>query len=46
MYTDAVKTTGHEGQIEVRDVIQVVAEAMEWDHKSADSMPSAASASP
>ena len=30
MYTDAVKTTGNEGKIEVRDVIQLVAEAMEW----------------
>ncbi|MCC7360653.1 MAG: (Fe-S)-binding protein [Anaerolineales bacterium] len=28
MYTDAVKTTGCEGQIDVRDVIQLVAEAM------------------
>lgn len=28
MYTDAVKTTGHEGQIEVRDVIQLIAEAL------------------
>jgi len=28
MYTDAVKTTGNEGKIEVRDVIQLVAEAM------------------
>lgn len=30
MYTDAVKTTGSEGKIEVRDVIQLVAEAMDW----------------
>jgi Fe-S oxidoreductase len=28
MYTDAVKTTGSEGKIEVRDVAQLVAEAM------------------
>ncbi len=28
MYTDAVKTTGNEGKIEVRDVIQLLAEAM------------------
>lgn len=28
MYSDAVKTTGNEGKIEVRDVIQLVAEAM------------------
>jgi hypothetical protein len=28
MYTDAVKTTGNEGKIEVRDAIQLVAEAM------------------
>jgi Fe-S oxidoreductase len=28
MYTDAVKTTGNEGKIEVRDVIQLIAEAM------------------
>ncbi|MBM4425180.1 MAG: (Fe-S)-binding protein [Chloroflexi bacterium] len=28
MYTDAVKTTGNEGKIEVRDIIQLVAEAM------------------
>ncbi len=27
MYTDAVKTTGNEGKLEVRDVIQLVAEA-------------------
>ena len=30
MYTDAVKTTGNEGKIEVRDVIQLIAEAMDW----------------
>mgnify|MGYP001611671490 CR=1 FL=1 len=28
MYTDAVKTTGNEGKIEVKDIIQLVAEAM------------------
>jgi Fe-S oxidoreductase len=28
MYTDAVKTTGNEGKIEVKDIIQVIAEAM------------------
>ncbi len=28
MYTDAVKTTGNEGKIEVKDVIQLVAEAV------------------
>ncbi|MBI3764803.1 MAG: (Fe-S)-binding protein [Chloroflexi bacterium] len=28
MYTDAVKTTGNEGKIEVKDVIQLIAEAM------------------
>lgn len=28
MYTDAVKTTGNEGKIEVRDVIQLMAEAL------------------
>ncbi len=28
MYTDAVKTTGNEGKIEVRDLIQLVAEAV------------------
>ena len=28
MYTDAVKTTGNEGKIEVRDVIQLIVEAM------------------
>jgi Fe-S oxidoreductase len=27
MYSDAVKTTGNEGKIEVRDIIQLVAEA-------------------
>jgi Fe-S oxidoreductase len=31
MYTDAVKTTGNEGKIEVRDVIQLIAEAIEWE---------------
>jgi len=29
MYSDAVKTTGNEGKIEVKDIIQVIAEAME-----------------
>ncbi len=29
MYSDAVKTTGNEGKIEVRDLIQLVAEAVE-----------------
>ncbi|MBI5292654.1 MAG: (Fe-S)-binding protein [Chloroflexi bacterium] len=28
MYSDAVKTTGNEGKIEVRDIIQLIAEAM------------------
>ena len=28
MYSDAVKTTGNEGLIEVRDLIQLVAEAV------------------
>jgi hypothetical protein len=28
MYSDAVKTTGNEGKIEVRDLIQLVAEAV------------------
>ncbi|MBI5935469.1 MAG: hypothetical protein HY867_17335, partial [Chloroflexi bacterium] len=28
MYSDAVKTTGNEGRIEVRDIIQLVAEAV------------------
>ena len=28
MYSDAVKTTGNEGKIEVRDIIQLVAEAV------------------
>jgi hypothetical protein len=28
MYSDAVKTTGSEGRIEVRDIIQLVAEAV------------------
>ncbi len=51
MYTDAVKTTGSEGKIEVRDVIQLVAEAMDWNHvntefaENADSVKSASSAS-
>lgn len=35
MYTDAVKTTGNEDKIEVRDVIQLVAEAMDWNAPSA-----------
>ena len=29
MYNDAVKTTGNEGKIEVKDIIQLIAEAME-----------------
>ena len=28
MYNDAVKTTGNEGKIEVKDIIQLIAEAM------------------
>jgi hypothetical protein len=28
MYSDAVKTTGNEGRIEVRDLIQLIAEAV------------------
>jgi hypothetical protein len=28
MYSDAVKTTGNEGRIEVRDLIQLVVEAV------------------
>ncbi len=28
MYTDAVKTSGNEGKIEVRDIIQLIEEAM------------------
>ena len=28
MYSDAVKTTGSEGKVEVRDLIQLVAEAV------------------
>ena len=28
MYSDAVKTTGNEGRIEVRDIIQLIAEAV------------------
>jgi Fe-S oxidoreductase len=31
MYSDAVKTTGNEGKIEVRDIIQLVAEAVGVD---------------
>src|SRR5574341_1959572 len=30
MYTDAVKTTGNEDKIEVRDIIQLVAKALGW----------------
>lgn len=30
MYTDAVKTTGNEDKIEVRDIIQLVEEAIGW----------------
>jgi hypothetical protein len=28
MYRDAVKTSGNEGKIEVRDIVELVAEAM------------------
>ena len=28
MYSDAVKTTANEGKIEVRDIIQLIAEAV------------------
>jgi Fe-S oxidoreductase len=31
MYSDAVKTTGNESKIEVRDIIQLVAEAIGVD---------------
>ena len=31
MYRDAVKTSGHEGEIEVRDIVDFVAEAMDLD---------------
>ncbi|MFQ5614079.1 MAG: (Fe-S)-binding protein [Anaerolineae bacterium] len=30
MYTDAVKTTGNEGKIEVRDIVQLLEEALGW----------------
>lgn len=35
MYTDAVKTSGNEGRIEVKDLIELVAEAMEIDKSGA-----------
>jgi Fe-S oxidoreductase len=43
MYSDAVKTTGNEGRIEVRDIIQLVAEAVGVEEsKEAESVPSLA----
>jgi Fe-S oxidoreductase len=35
MYTDAVKSSGNEGRIEVRDIIQLVAEAMGLEEPAA-----------
>jgi len=43
MYSDAVKTTGNEGKIEVRDIIQLVAEAVGVEEPvAAESTPSPA----
>jgi hypothetical protein len=43
MYSDAVKTTGNEGKIEVRDIIQLVAEAVGVEEvAAAESAPSPA----
>jgi len=43
MYSDAVKTTGNEGKIEVRDIIQLVAEAVGVEEVAvAESAPSPA----
>lgn len=39
MYTDAVKTTGNEDLIEVRDIIQLVEEAIGWGAAPADGRP-------
>lgn len=40
MYSDAVKTTGNEGRIEVRDIIQLVAEAVGMEEpKAAEAVP-------
>jgi hypothetical protein len=46
MYTDAVKTTGSEGKIEVRDVIQLIAEAMDWTEPAAVEVPAPAAPAP
>ena len=46
MYSDAVKTTGNEGRIEVRDLIQLIAEAVGLEAPTmpleAEAVPSAA----
>jgi len=46
MYSDAVKTTGNEGKIEVRDLIQLIAEAVGLEAPTmpleAEAVPSAA----
>ncbi|MBI5828719.1 MAG: hypothetical protein HZB20_04085, partial [Chloroflexi bacterium] len=43
MYSDAVKTTGNEGKIEVRDIIQLIAEAMgEGQLQTSNSKPESA----
>jgi len=45
MYSDAVKTTGNEGKIEVRDIIQLIAEAVGVE-KPAEADPALAQAEP
>jgi len=39
MFSDAVKTSGHEGAIEVRDIIDYVADAMAWPEAIEPSRP-------
>jgi Fe-S oxidoreductase/nitrate reductase gamma subunit len=41
MYTDAVKTSGHEGQVSVKDIIELVYEALEAQSAVAVSSPAA-----
>ncbi|MHB1534245.1 MAG: heterodisulfide reductase-related iron-sulfur binding cluster [Acidimicrobiales bacterium] len=42
MYSDAAKTTGHEGDLQVFDLVQMVEEALDWDLAPAEVGPAGA----
>ena len=44
MYTDAVKTTGNEDKIEVRDIIELIEEAIGSESENADQLEMAGAA--